>query len=386
MLKLWCRPHKMAFTLKVGKHNKIDEKEAYDMSYPLMEIYIDRIRHNAEYLVKMCAKNGVEVMGVTKGVCAMEPVVKTMLQAGIKKLGDSRIENIISMRRSGINSPIYLIRLPMLSEVRDAINWADGSLNSELEVIEALSREAENIKKKHKVILMVDVGDLREGVMPEDVIKTVGRILELSGIEFEGLGTNLGCYGGILASYENTKILVDLASDIEKRYGIKVKTLSGGNTATLALLERGNLAPGINQFRIGEAILLGTDVTNFRKVPGTLQDTMVLKTEVIEVKIKPSYPIGEIGRDAFGNIPTYIDKGPMKRAIAALGKQDCRIEGLTPVESAVEILGASSDHLILDVTKSDDIHPGSIIQFHMSYGAMLSLMTSKYVEKKVVAG
>lgn len=356
------------------------------MSYPLMEIYIDRIRHNAEYLVKMCAKNGVEVMGVTKGVCAMEPVVKTMLQAGIKKLGDSRIENIISMRRSGINSPIYLIRLPMLSEVRDAINWADGSLNSELEVIEALSREAENIKKKHKVILMVDVGDLREGVMPEDVIKTVGRILELSGIEFEGLGTNLGCYGGILASYENTKILVDLASDIEKRYGIKVKTLSGGNTATLALLERGNLAPGINQFRIGEAILLGTDVTNFRKVPGTLQDTMVLKTEVIEVKIKPSYPIGEIGRDAFGNIPTYIDKGPMKRAIAALGKQDCRIEGLTPVESVVEILGASSDHLILDVTKSDDIHPGSIIQFHMSYGAMLSLMTSKYVEKKVVAG
>ncbi|AYO31042.1 MAG: ornithine racemase [Thermoanaerobacteraceae bacterium] len=354
------------------------------MNYPLVEIYIEKIRHNAGYLVDFCSKHNIEVMGVSKGVCAMTPVVNAMLQAGIKKLGDSRIQNIISMRQNSLNCPIYLIRIPMLSEVAEVVRWADGSLNSEIDVIKALSQESVIQGKKHRVILMVDVGDLREGVMPEDVLDMVGKILGLPGVEFEGLGTNLGCYGGILASYENTKVLVDLAGDIEKRYGIKVKTLSGGNTATLKLLEKGGLAPGINQFRIGEAILLGTDVTNFRKVPGTLQDTMVLKTEVIEVKVKPSSPIGEIGRDAFGNIPVFVDKGPMKRAIVALGKQDCRIEGLTPVDETMEILGGSSDHLLVDVTNSRNIQVGSIIQFRMSYGAMLSLMTSEYVGKKIV--
>lgn len=355
------------------------------MRYPCVEIDINKIRHNARYLVDYCGNNGIEVMGVTKGVCALHLVVKAMLDGGVKKLGDSRLHNIKALREAGFEVPIYLIRIPMPSEVRDAVRLADGSLNSEVDVVKALSREARALGRTHKVILMVDVGDLREGVMPEDVLDVVGQIIGLPSIEFEGLGTNVGCYGGILPSYENTKILVDLAGDIEKRYGIKVKTLSGGNTATLSLLEKGELAPGINQFRIGEAILLGTDVTNFRKVPGTLQGTMKLKTEVIEIKVKPSYPIGEIGRDAFGNVQVYEDKGPMRRAIVALGKQDCRIEGLTPVDKCMEILGASSDHLLIDVTKCVDIRVGDIIEFDMSYGAMLSLMTSKYVDKITVS-
>ncbi|MDI3481655.1 MAG: ornithine racemase [Tepidanaerobacteraceae bacterium] len=351
------------------------------MKYPCVEIDINKIRHNARYVVDYCGKNGIEVMGITKGICALLPVVMAMLDAGVKKLGDSRLHNIEALRKAGFEVPIYLIRIPMLSEVRDAVHLADGSLNSEVGVIKALAHEAQAIGKIHKVILMVDVGDLREGVMPEDVLDVAGQIIGCPGVEFEGLGTNLGCYGGILASYENTKVLVDLAADIEKRYGIKVKTLSGGNTATLALLEKGELAPGINQFRIGEAILLGTDETNSRNVPGTLQGTMKLKAEVIEVKTKPSLPIGEVGRDAFGNVPVFEDKGLMKRAIVALGKQDCRIEGLRPLDETIEILGASSDHMIIDVTKRSKIETGDVLEFGMNYGAMLSLMTSKYVDK-----
>ncbi|RKL61745.1 alanine/ornithine racemase family PLP-dependent enzyme [Thermoanaerobacteraceae bacterium SP2] len=351
------------------------------MGYPQMEIGITRILHNARYIVDYCWKNGIEVMGITKGVCAFEPVVKAMLDGGVKKLGDSRLDNIKALRQAGFDVPIYLIRIPMLSEVREVVHLANGSLNSEVNVIKALSQEARAIGRVHKVILMVDVGDLREGVMPEDVLDTVGQIISLPGIEFEGLGSNVGCYGGVLPSYENTKLLVDLARDIERRFEIKVKTLSGGATASLILLEKGKLAPGINQFRVGEAILLGTDTIGYRIVPGTLQGTMKLKTEVIEVKVKPSCPIGEIGRDAFGNVPFFEDKGPIKRAIVALGKQDCRLEGLIPKDKSIKILGASSDHLLLDVTNSGDIKVGDIIEFDMSYVAMLSLMTSKYTEK-----
>ncbi|ADL08240.1 alanine/ornithine racemase family PLP-dependent enzyme [Thermosediminibacter oceani] len=352
------------------------------MTYPRIEINLSLIRENARYIVDLCKRSGIEVMGITKGFCALLPVVRTMVDGGVKKLGDSRIKNIKNMKCSGLEIPIYLIRIPMPSEVEEVVRWADGSFNSEPEVIDLLSEKARALGKIHRVILMVDVGDLREGVMPEDVPEVVGRILEMPGVEFEGLGTNVGCYGGVLPSYENTKILVDLARDIEKRYGVRVKTISGGNTATLKLVENGRIAPGVNQLRIGEGILLGTDPTNGRNVPGTSQATMVLKAEIIEVKVKPSKPIGEIGRDAFGNIPVFEDRGPMKRAIVALGKQDCRIEGLIPLDESIEILGASSDHLLLDVTRAKrDIRVGSVVEFRMSYGAMLSLMTSPYVDK-----
>lgn len=352
------------------------------MKYPLIEIDTGKIQKNSENIVKMCKNHNIEIMGVTKGFCAWPPVVKAMLKGGVQKLGDSRLKNIINMRKAGINVPIYLIRIPMLSEVEDIIKFSDGSLNSELTVIRALSDKARQFNKTHKVILMVDVGDLREGFLPEDVLEITGEVLKLPNIELEGLGTNVGCYGGILPSYENTKILVDLAKEIEKKYNISVKTLSGGTTVTLTLLENGKIAPGINQFRIGEAILLGTDIKNLRPVPGTTQDTMKLKTQVIELKVKPSLPIGEIGRDAFGNVPRFQDKGYIKRAIVALGEQDCVSSGITPIDSSIEILGASSDHMILDVTDCKrKIKVGSIIEFNMSYGGMLNLMTSKYINK-----
>lgn len=354
------------------------------MHFPCVKLDLNKIEHNAEQLVNLCSDNGIEVMAVTKGVCGRADVARTFIKGGARKLGDSRIQNIISLKQSGIDTPIFLLRIPMLSEVTDVTQWADGSLNSEMEVITALSKAAQSFGKSHKVILMVDVGDLREGILPDNVIDTVGDIITLPGIEFEGIGTNLGCYGGIMASYENMKVLVDLAEDIEKEYGIKVKTLSGGNSSTLSLLERGGLPSGINQFRLGEGILLGDDPSTSRPLPGNYQDAVILRAEVIELKTKPSHPIGEIGLDAFGNTPVFEDKGPMQRAIAALGKQDCRIEGLTPLDKSVQILGASSDHLLLDVTKSSNIKVGSIIEFNLSYGALISLMTSRYVSKFIV--
>lgn len=352
------------------------------MRTPMVEIDIGKIRENTEHIVSMCKKHKIEVMGITKGVCASEPVVEAMLTGGVKKLGDARMENIISMRKAGIKAPMYLIRIPMLSEVEDVIKYADGSLNSELEVIKALSDKARVQGKKHKVILMVDVGDLREGVLPIETIEVTSKILELSNIEFEGIGTNVGCYGGILPSFENTKILIDLAREIEKKFDIKIKTISGGTTGSLGFLKKGVLAPGINQFRVGEGILLGTNAIDSSPIPGTHQDTMKVKAEVIEVKTKPSYPIGEIVTDAFGNVPVLEDKGNRRRAIVALGNQDCKPNELICVDNSIEILGASSDHLILDVTEcSYDIKVGSIIEFYLSYGGMLNIMTSKYVKK-----
>lgn len=353
------------------------------MRYPSVKIDLQKLKSNTNCIVNLCKEKDIEVMGITKGICAFWPAVRAMIDGGAKKLGDSRIKNIKMMRRKGIGLPMYLIRGPMLSEIKEVVDLADGSLNSELEVIKALSHEALAEGKKHKVILMVDVGDLREGVIPEDVLNITEEILKLPAIEFEGIGTNTGCFGGVKPTYRNTKILADLADEIEKKYSVKLTTISGGNSDTLNLLKEAELPSRVNQLRIGEAILLGTRVNKFPELQ-LYRDSFILEAEIIEVKIKPSYPIGEIAFDAFGKVPVFEDKGVMRRAIAAIGRQDCIIEGLSPLNDSIEIIGASSDHLILDVTKSEDISVGSKVRFRLNYSALISLMNSRYVSKIAV--
>ena len=112
---------------------------------------------------------------------------------------------------------------------------------------------------------------------------------------------------------------------------------------------------------------------------GLYVDAMTLVSEVIESKIKPSVPYGEICQDAFGNVPEFKDQGQIRRAILGVGLQDVLVSGLTP-RSDVEILGASSDHIIVNA-KNINLNVGDEIEFDLNYGALLSAMTSPYVNK-----
>jgi len=142
---------------------------------------------------------------------------------------------------------------------------------------------------------------------------------------------------------------------------------------------------GINNLRIGEGILLGTDISRNRSIPYLNKDTMYLEAEIVETAVKRSVPFGTIGADAFGNVPSFANRGMRKRAIAAIGRQDLRIEGITPVDNGVDILGASCDHLVLDVEESwVPVKTGSLLRFSVDYPAMLALATSPYVSFEVI--
>lgn len=355
------------------------------MNAPFIEINLEKLKTNAEKLKQQCDKNGIEIAFVTKGFCADIQVIKAVKQMGIKTLADSRMKNIkrvkMELGQEANDIQYLLIRIPMLSEVESVVKYADISVQSQIEVIKAISEESLKQHKIHKIILMIDVGDLREGVMPEEAIIIAGEIKELAGVELIGIGTNVGCYGSIKPSIENTMVLVDLKEKINHELGLSLNTISGGSTCTLALMEQGKLHKDINQLRIGEAILFGEDSTNGRFLEGFENDCFILIAEVVELKDKPSMPIGEMGFDAFGQAPVYADKGLMRRAILAIGKQDVRVDALTPLIKGVEILGASSDHMILDVTNStEEVYVGKRMNFRCAYTAVLSAMTSQYVE------
>ncbi|HWR44487.1 alanine/ornithine racemase family PLP-dependent enzyme [Sporomusa sp.] len=357
------------------------------MVSPLLDVNLDKIRYNAAQVKQRCHEQGIAVLGVTKGVSAIPQIVLAMLEGGVDGLADARMENIIELRNKGFYQPITLLRLPHLSNVENIVRYADISVNSEIAVIKALAQAAQKMEYPHQIILMIDVGDLREGVLQENVLDTAKQISYLRGIKLLGLGTNMGCFGGVLPSTDNLGLIVELGHLIEHQLGLHLEIISGGGTSSLLLVESHKVPAGVNQLRIGEGILLGTDTTNNRKIPGLCDDAFLLKAEVIELKSKPSVPIGDIGRDAFGNIPQFVDIGVRKRAIVALGKQDVYIEGITPVDGNIEILGASSDHLIIDVTDSpEEIHVGDDISFHLTYAGLLSASQSRYVGKNFREG
>jgi predicted amino acid racemase len=265
----------------------------------------------------------------------------------------------------------------MLSEIDEVGEVTDFVLVSELETLRLLVKTKS--KRNPGVLYVLDVGDIREGIWFEQCEDTLAQVKEIAGERWVGVATNLGCFGGVMPDYRNMSIL----RDIGKSYRLSV--ISGGNTAALKLIEENRFPEGINHFRIGESVFLGTDVTGNRNVPGTTRDTFILEAEIIELQEKPSVPVGEIGQDAFGRKPVFADIGWRKKAILGIGEQDILANGLRPFDRKTTILHASSDHTILDVTESTvPYRVGGIMRFHLTYGALLRAMTSEYVFKDIV--
>ena len=178
-----------------------------------------------------------------------------------------------------------------------------------------------------------------------------------------------------------------LAEEVERTCGIELDWVSGINSSGLALIASGHMPPRINHARIGEAILLGRETVHGRPWPETFQDTFVLHAEVLENKCKPSLPVGPRTRDAFGRLPVFEDRGDRLRALLNVGREDVDVEGLTPLDPGVSILGASSGYLVVDVTDTErTVEVGDELAFTLNYAALLAAMTSEYVHKRPVTG
>ncbi len=351
------------------------------MPAPRLEIDLEKIHHNAHILVNRLSNRGISVTGVTKATLGSTDIANALLRAGVSGMGDSRIENIEAMRLAKVPAEMTLIRSPMLSQVERVVMHTDVSLNTEIEVIRRLSRAAQKIHRTHGVVLMVELGDLREGVMPDDLIETVRETLSLPNIVLKGIGTNLACRCGVSPDTRNMAELSALADLIETTFDLKLEIISGGNSANLEWALSGAETGRINDLRLGEAILLGCETLHRQPINDLFTDAFTLVAEVIETKVKPSQPSGTIAQTAFGEASPVIDRGLVAQSILAIGRQDTDPHGLIP-PAGIEIMGASSDHLIV-VSNSCKLPVGSEVAFQLNYGALVHAMTSPFVSKVI---
>jgi predicted amino acid racemase len=360
------------------------------MHFPVIRIHRENLVSNANNMITLCKRQGIDLCGVIKGVNAYEGIVSSFASLEFKQLGSSRITHLKTIKETYPDVMTMLLRIPMLCELESVVDYSDITLVSEKQTLEQLNEIALLKKREIGVLLMYDLGDLREGFLSEDELVHIAVYVEkhLHGLRLSGVGTNLGCYGGIRPTSSNLSQLVLAANRVEKHIGRKLDIISGGATSSIPLLIDGAMPKGINHLRIGEGVLLNRDLPDFYKVsvPHLNSNTMKLVTQIVEVKVKPSHPIGEIFIDAFGDSPSFIDKGIRIRAIAAIGKQDLGDPmKLIVCEEGVEIVGSSSDHLILDVTDAKrSFEVGSQVSFDLYYGPMLHAFTTEEVHKIMV--
>ena len=346
--------------------------------YPQLEFDLALLRSNADAVISRCRGMGIRVCGVIKGVDGLPEAARVLRAAGAAELGTSRLEQVAKCRAAGVPGPWLLIRIPGLTELPDVVALCETSLQSEWPTLLALEEECLRQNKTHRVIVMTDLGDLREGFWDKkelvDVCERVER--DLPHVQLAGIGVNLTCYGSTKPTPEKMNELVGLARQVEQRIGRKLEIVSGGATSSFTLVHWGTMPAGVNHLRIGEAILLGKDLQvdwGIRDIDYLRMDALTLRAEVVEVKDKPTYPIGEFAIDAFGRKPVYEDRGIRRRAILALGRADVgELESLIPREPGLTVIGGSSDHCIVDVEDCPRrLQVGDIVEFSLCYSHML---------------
>ena len=346
--------------------------------YPQLEFDLALLRSNADAVISRCRGMGIRVCGVVKGVDGLPEAARVLRAAGAAELGTSRLEQVAKCRAAGVPGPWLLIRIPGLTELPDVVALCETSLQSEWPTLLALEEECLRQNKTHRVIVMTDLGDLREGFWDKkelvDVCERVER--DLPHVQLAGIGVNLTCYGSTKPTPEKMNELVGLARQVEQRIGRKLEIVSGGATSSYTLVHWGTMPQGINHLRIGETALLAKDLQvdwGISDMDYLLRGTMRLEAEIIELRKKPTHPVGETVIDAFGNRPTFVDRGMRLRALAAFGRADVgQVETLLCREPGMTVIGGSSDHCILDVEDCPRaLRVGDVVSFDLSYSHML---------------
>ncbi|HNP17635.1 MAG TPA: alanine/ornithine racemase family PLP-dependent enzyme [Fulvivirga sp.] len=353
-----------------------------------LELHRSRLNHNYKFLSKLFGDRNIEWGVVAKLLCGNKSYIQEILNLGVMEIHDSRVSNLKVVKEINPEVQTVYIKPPAKRSIPKIVKFADVSFNSELTTIKMLSEEAVKQGKLHKIIIMIEMGDLREGVVGENVIEFYSSIFELPGIRVVGLGTNLNCLHGVMPSQDKLIQLSLYKQLIEAKFNRNIPWVSGGTSVTIPLLLK-NLRPmGVNHFRIGEILYFGLNLFTMKTVKGMKDDVFKLHAEIIELHEKPMVPTGELAENPSGEILEIDESKYGKssyRAIIDIGLLDISPEYLIPDDKKIEISGASSDMLVIDLGKTRrNYKVGDLISFKLRYMGALSILNSAYIEKKIV--
>jgi len=351
-------------------------------------INLEALEHNLRQVNRWMDDHGASWTLATKVLCGHRDTLRALRYLGVRSVADSRLSNLKAIDDALPDTEVWYLRLPHLTAVESIVTFAEVSLNSELEIIRALGEEAGRLGKTHRVIVMIELGDLREGILPGALVAFYEQIFQLDHIEVSGIGANLGCLSGTVPNVDQLMQLVLYRELLELKFGKLLPVISAGSSAVLPLLLEGRVPSAINHFRIGEAVFLGTDLVNGGVLTGMRDDAVTLHAEVVEIKEKGLVPLGETSSmTPFEALDAGAAGQPGQRghrAIVTVGQLDTEVGGLRPVDPRHRIVGASSDLTVVNVGENaEGVAVGDTLRFRVDYAAMLRLMSNRYIDVEV---
>ncbi|MDX1684536.1 MAG: alanine/ornithine racemase family PLP-dependent enzyme [Saprospiraceae bacterium] len=352
-----------------------------------INLYRDKLKHNYKFLDDLFREHNIDWAVVTKLLCGNEIYLKEVLDLGVKEVCDSRLSNLQKIKEINPDVQTVYIKPPPARSISTVVKYADVSFNSESSTIELLSNEAVKQNKTHRITIMIELGDLREGIMGEHLIDFYKKIFELPNIEIVAIGANLNCLHGVMPSQDKFVQLALYKQLIETTFKKKIPWITAGTSVTVPLLYRKQVPKAVNHFRVGETLFFGANLITGETIEGMKSDIFELFAEIIEITKKPTVPIGEFGENVAGEVFEVKDEDYGKesyRAILDIGLLDISPDYLIPDDPAIQIVNASSDMLIVDLGQSKkDYKVGSLLPFKLKYMGALAILNSNYIEKRI---
>lgn len=357
-----------------------------------LKVHIDRLIENIETITAFMQKHDkqwslvVKVLGTDKSV--LSKILQNPAILGTHSIAVSQCKSLRMVKELNPSLRTMYIKPPSIKNVKEIVKYADISLNSTLSTIQALSDEAVRQDKKHQVIVMVEMGELREGIKREGLIPFYKKVFKLPNIQIIGIGTNLGCMYGIQPTYDKLIQLVLYEQIIEAKFKRQMELISGASSITLPILERGKVPSGINHFRIGEAAFLGTSPLENKPILGLNTGAFTFEANIVELYKKENQPDGIISEAGVGNVPDESelpDEDMSYKAIMDFGVLDVDADHLIPEDPEMSFFGNSSDLTVYNLGDNPrGYKPGDTVRFRLKYMAVAKLMYSRFIEKVII--
>lgn len=301
-----------------------------------LKLYRKKLKENYDFLNSIFESKNIQWGVVSKLLCGNKLYLKEIISLGVKQIHDSRVSNLKKIKALDPTIQTVYIKPPAKRSIPNIVKYADVSCNTEIYTIKMLSEEAKKQNTIHKIIIMIEMGDLREGVMGEDLIEFYGTILSLPNIEILGIGTNLNCLSGVMPTQDKLIQLSLYKQLIEAKFNIAIPWVSGGTSVAVPLLLKNARPMEVNHFRIGEALFFGKDLFTGETIKDMHSDVFKLFAEIIEITEKPDIPTGELGENVAGNTFSMQETedlgGTSLRAILDIGLLDMQPQYLEAVD------------------------------------------------------
>lgn len=351
-----------------------------------VKLYRKKLKENYQFLDAIFKSRAINWGVVSKMLCGNKIYLNEIIALGVKEIHDSRVSNLRKIKSLNPEIQTVYIKPPAKRSIESIVRYADVSFNTEFYTIQMLSDEAIKQNKTHKIIIMIEMGDLREGVMGEELVEFYGAVLSLPNIEIRGIGTNLNCLSGVMPTQDKLIQLSLYKQLIEAKFNIEIPWVSGGTSVAVPLILKNARPMAVNHFRIGEALFFGKDLFTGETIKGMHNDVFKLFAEIIEITEKPDTPTGELGENVAGN--TYSTEqaedlsSTSLRAILDVGLLDMQPQYLIPEDDEITIIDASSDMLVIDISHSKKVYNiGELVSFNLKYMGALYLLNSNYIDK-----